>query len=161
VATWPDRNRQEHATMTIANGQPINLAAIAAAERIYHAWDDALGRKDVAASVGLYAEDATLESPLVRHLLGVEHGVIQGREALRAFVTAVFASQPPGRQRHRTGFFTDGRALMWEYPRVTETGEQIDLVEVMDLSDGLIQHHRVYWGWFGTRLLEQDGHRAK
>jgi hypothetical protein len=29
-------------------------------------------------------------------------------------------------------------------------GEQMDLVEVMELNDeGLIQHHKVYWGWFG------------
>jgi hypothetical protein len=160
VATWSDRNSQEHATMTDINQRPTNTAAIQAAEHVYHAWDDALGRKDVAAAVSLYAEDATLESPLVRHLTGADRGVIQGHEALRAFVIKVFASQPPQRQRHRAGFFTDGRVLMWEYPRIAETGEQIDLVEVMDLSDGLIQRHRVYWGWFGLRLLAQDGHHA-
>ena len=43
---------------------------------------------------------------------------------------------------------------MWEYPRATPTGEQIDLVEVMELRDGLIQRHRVYWGWFGVKALQ-------
>jgi hypothetical protein len=23
----------------------------------------------------------------------------------------------------------------------------------MEIADGLIQHHRIYWGWFGTALL--------
>jgi hypothetical protein len=45
---------------------------------------------------------------------------------------------------------------MWEYPGVTPDGEQMDFVEVMDLKDGLIQHHRVYWGWFGFNLLKKD-----
>ena len=35
-------------------------------------------------------------------------------------------------------------------------GEQMDFVEVMELADGLIHRHRVYWGWFGVKLLEQD-----
>jgi hypothetical protein len=138
----------------------VDPAAVRAAERIYQAWDDALGRKDIDAALALYAEDATLESPLVRHLLGVDSGVITGRAALRDFVAIVFARQPSKRQRYRTGFFTDGKRLMWEYPRVTGTGEQIDLVEVMDLEDGLIKHHRVYWGWLGVKLLEDDGHHA-
>ena len=37
--------------------------------------------------------------------------------------------------------------------RATPDGDQIDLVEVMDVSDGLITHHRVYWGWVGFRTL--------
>jgi len=49
---------------------------------------------------------------------------------------------------------TDGRTLMWEYPRVTPDGTQVDLVEVMELEDGLIRRHRVYWGWYGLRTLE-------
>lgn len=44
---------------------------------------------------------------------------------------------------------TDGRTLMWEYPRAMPDGEQIDIMEVMDVRDGLIQHHRIYWGWKG------------
>ena len=57
--------------------------AIQAAERIYHAWDEALGRKDLDGAMRLYAPDAILESPLVRHLLGTEEGVIRGRDNLR------------------------------------------------------------------------------
>jgi hypothetical protein len=130
-----------------------------AAERVYHAWDEALGRKDLEAAMSLYAEDATLESPLVRHLLGTEAGVIQGRANLHRFVADVFDRTPPLRQRQRCGFFTDGVRLMWEYPRVGAGGEQMDLVEVMELKDGLIQHHRVYWGWLGVKILQEDRYR--
>ncbi len=30
----------------------------------------------------------------------------------------------------------------------------MDVVEVMEIRDGLIQHHRVYWGWYSVRLYE-------
>jgi len=26
----------------------------------------------------------------------------------------------------------------------------------MELKDGLIQHHRIYWGWCGLGVLEKD-----
>src|SRR5262245_55310465 len=128
-------------------------------EHIYHAWDEALGRKDADAALALYAPDAILESPLVRHLLGSERGILLGRDELRPFFELVSSRTPPARKRHRTGLFTDGEHLLWEYPRVTPHGEQMDLVEVMNVRDGLIQHHRVYWGWLGLRILEHDGYR--
>ena len=124
--------------------------------RIYEAWDEALGRKEVDAAISLYAEDATLESPLVRHLVGGERGVIEGRDALAEFLAQVFARTPAVRRRHRRGFLTDGSTLMWEYPRDAPDGEQMDFVEVMQIEDGLIRHHRVYWGWFGVRVMERD-----
>jgi hypothetical protein len=127
-----------------------------AAERIYHEWDSALGAKDVDAAVALYAADCRLESPLVRHLLKSEEGVVVGREKLRDFLKIVFDRTPPVRERYREGFFTDGRKLMWEYPREKPDGEQMEFAEVMELADGLIRRHRVYWGWFGVKLLEQD-----
>ena len=132
---------------------------IRAAEQIYHAWDEALGRKDLDAALALYAPDATIESPLVRHLLGSDIGICQGHNDLRHFIDIVLQRTPPVRQRFLTGFFTDGKKLMWEYPPATPEGEQVDLVEVMELEDGLIQHHRIYWGWFGLGVLEKDEYR--
>jgi hypothetical protein len=45
---------------------------------------------------------------------------------------------------YRTGdHCSDGNALAWEYPRVTPKGDQVDIVEWMDLKDGLIAEHRV------------------
>jgi ketosteroid isomerase-like protein len=142
-----------------AAGTTVTGNAQQAVEDVYRAWDEALGAKDLDAAMALYAPDATLESPLVRHHLGSDDGVVAGRDALRDFVRIVFERQPPQRERFRTGFFTDGRTLMWEYPRATPDGEQMDFVEVMEIDDGLIRHHRVYWGWYGLRLLERDTDR--
>ena len=127
-------------------------------ERIFHAWDEALGAKDIDAAMALYREDTTLESPLVCHLLGTPEGVVRGRENLRRFVEVVFAHQPPERRRFRTTYLTDGALLTWEYPRVTEDGEQMDIVEVMEIRDGLIAHHRVYWGWRSMGMLTSGAH---
>jgi predicted SnoaL-like aldol condensation-catalyzing enzyme len=136
-------------------------ATISGAEQIYKAWDEALGRKDLNAAMALYAPDCTLESPLVQHILGRDRGVIDGRDDLRAFVAEVFKRTPALRQRFRRGFFTDGHMLMWEYPRQTADGEQMDLVEVMEIVDGLIKRHCVYWGWRAIKVLEEDAYRAE
>jgi SnoaL-like domain len=138
----------------------LNDDEVSAPERIYRAWDEALGRKDLDAAMALYAPACTLESPLVRHILGREHGIVDGRAELHAFVAEVLGRTPALRRRHRAGFFTDGRKLMWEYPRLTDDGEQMDLVEVMEIADGLIQRHRVYWGWRALKVIEDDGYRA-
>lgn len=140
--------------------QPITTSPSAdpAIAHVFTAWDDALGAKDLDAAIALYHPDATLESPLVAYLLGVEEGIVCGRDALRSFVRKVFDHQPAERRRFRTGFLTDGRHLTWEYPRQTPDGEQIDLVEVMEITDGLITHHRVYWGWKGVGMLIRDEH---
>jgi hypothetical protein len=143
--------------MSTAKPQPAH--SVRTPEEIYHAWDEALGHKDVAAAMALYAVDATLESPLVCHLLGVEAGTLHGRDEIRRFAALVFEQQPPQRQRYKRKYFTDGETLMWEYPRATLQGEQMDFVEVMELKDGFIQHHRVYWGWFGVRMLSRNEHR--
>jgi hypothetical protein len=133
--------------------------SVAAAGAVHEAWNDALARRDVDAVVGLYADDATLESPLVSYLLRTERGIFMGKEALKAFAPRVFANQPSERRTHRSFAFTDGRVLMWEYPRATPEGDQMDFVEVMELKDNLIHRHRVYWGWFGLQKLIDGSHR--
>ena len=134
----------------------VDPATLSAIERVYRAWDAALAAKDVEAAVTLYAEDVRLESPLVRHLIGSQEGVINGREQLRDFIRLVFARTPANRGHFRTGFFTDGHRLIWEYPRETPAGDQMDFVESMEIENGLIRRHRVYWGWFGVRVIEEN-----
>ena len=121
-------------------------------ERIYRLWDEALGKKDLEASLSLYADDTTIESPLVRHLMKGSDGIVQGKDNLRSFIAKVFQTNPPQRKRFKQGFFTDGRVLTWEYPRSAPAGEQMDLVEVMEIENGLIKHHRVYWGWYALKV---------
>ncbi|WGS22187.1 MULTISPECIES: nuclear transport factor 2 family protein [unclassified Bradyrhizobium] len=123
------------------------------AERIYRLWDEALGNKDLEAALALYAPDASIESPLVQHLMQTSEGIVRGKDMLREFVTRVFRTNPPQRRRFKQGFFTDGRIITWEYPRQSPDGDQMDLVEVMEIKDGLIQRHRVYWGWYALNIL--------
>jgi ketosteroid isomerase-like protein len=132
---------------------PEQLKAV---ERIYHDWDKALSENDVERLVALYAPDATIESPLIPHLMGTKTGICRGRDEIRALLEKVAERKPATRQYYRTGFFTDGEKLMWEYPRAAPAGEQIDFVEVMEIRDNLIRHHRVYWGWFGFNVLQED-----
>jgi ketosteroid isomerase-like protein len=125
-------------------------------ERIYHAWDEALSKNDAAALTKLYAQNAELESPLIPHIMGGEKGIIRGQEELRKFFDILATRKPKVRQFYRDGYFTDGRKVMWEYPEQTPNGQQMDFVEVMEIENGLIQKHRVYWGWVGFNVLKND-----
>jgi hypothetical protein len=123
---------------------------------IHHRWNEALQSKNSEAAAALYAPDTVLESPLVRHVLKSDEGVIRGREKLREFIREIFTRTPASRQVYRTAFFTDGETVLWEYPRETPDGEQMDFVEVMQIRDGLIARHHVYWGWYGVKILDEN-----
>jgi ketosteroid isomerase-like protein len=128
-------------------------------EHVFSAWDQALGARDVDAAIALYAPDATLESPLICYLLDTAEGIMRGRENLREFLEKkVFPTIPAKRRRFRAGFLTDGSRVVWEYPRESPDGDQMDIVEVMEIRDGLIAHHRVYWGWVSVATLTSGEH---
>jgi steroid delta-isomerase len=134
----------------------MNADAEAAIRHIYEQWHETVVRRDIRGLMELYAEDAILESPLicaVQPELG--SGILRGKSAIGDFFAAGSRTPSNGLGRwYRTGhFFANGRQLTWEYPRATPDGDQIDLVEVMDMSDGLITYHRVYWGWKGFEAL--------
>ncbi len=58
---------------------------------------------------------------------------------------------------YRDGFQWNGKTLFWEYPaQIPNDQHQIDLAEVMDLEDGLIKRHRIYWGWYGVERLKKS-----
>ena len=124
-------------------------------ESVVERWEEALSKHDAEALLACYAPDATLESPVAAHILG-GRGVCHGHDELRPFLAEVVARTPDERQYHREGFFTDGHRATWEYPRQTPDGEQMDFVEVMEIDDGLIQAHRVYWGWRGVEILSKN-----
>lgn len=128
--------------------------------RIHRAWHECARTGDAAGYLALYAEDAVLESPLVPVVLDdVAGGVLHGRGEIHRFLTAA-ARRLTRRLTHwyRTDTWTtDGeRLLIWEYPRVTPDGEQLDIAEFMELEHGLIQRHRIYWGCFGSGLLARQ-----
>jgi hypothetical protein len=51
------------------------------------------------------------------------------------------------------GEFEGCRLLIWEYPRQTPDGDQLDLVEFMEITGRLIRCHRIYWGRKGCTLI--------
>ena len=124
--------------------------------RIHKQWHEFTKARDAQALIGLYADDAQLETPLVTAVLDDKHsGVLRGKQEIMHFFIEGLRRRPDELLRwYRSDlFFTDGTTLTWEYPRQTPAGEQIDLIEMMDVRDGKIRHHRIYWGWFGFRLL--------
>jgi steroid Delta-isomerase len=123
---------------------------------IYERWHESVINGDLEGLVALYAADAVLETPLIVATLPERtEGILKGQAEIRAFFEAGFRKLRNSAARwYRTGlFFANGRRLVWEYPRATPSGDQIDLVEVMDIADGLITSHRVYWGWVGFKAL--------
>ena len=130
--------------------------------RVFAEWHRAARARDTPALLALYAADAVLESPLVPAILtGRSEGVLRGHAELARFFNEGARRRPNERVRWwRTGQWASlGPLLIWEYPRATPHGEQVVLVEVMEIADGLIRHHRIYWGWFGTRLLTEAAAR--
>ncbi len=131
-------------------------------ERIYFAWNGALSRNDPQALLLLYAEDAHFESPLVPHLLKRKSGVLRGHGELKLLFDMLARRQPKVRQYYRTGYLTDGRRMIFEYPRDAGAGEQMDSAEAMEVNDeGLIQRHCVYWGWYGVGVIQRDEYRQQ
>ncbi|RKP45254.1 nuclear transport factor 2 family protein [Trinickia fusca] len=125
---------------------------------IYERWHETIVSRDLDGLMSLYAEDATLETPLILVTLPEnESGILEGKRNIGEFFEAGLRKLGGSLNRwYRTGtFFSNGRQLTWEYPRKTPHGDQVDLVEVMDVADGLITHHRVYWGWVGFRSLTE------
>lgn len=128
------------------------------AERIYHDWDQALSNNDIEALMKLYSHEAIIESPLIPYLLGTEKGICTGHKEIRRLIEAAAARKPLVRKHYRKSFFTDGKTIIWEYPRATSSGDQMDFAEVMEIKDGLIHYHRVYWGWYGVKVLKNDAY---
>ena len=123
---------------------------------IYDRWQETIVQKDVDGLIALYAEDAIFETPAILvTLTDRTQGILRGKSEIRPFFEAGFRKLGNELTRwFRTGlFFSNGRQLTWEYPRETPQGDQVDLVEVMDIANGLIAHHRVYWGWVGFQTL--------
>ena len=111
-----------------------------------------------AALLALYHEAAELESPLVPIILNQNSGVLHGKAEIGRFLEEGTRRRPNEWVRwYRSGqYLASGDLLVWEYPRQTPDGEQIDILELMQLKDGLIWRHRIYWGWFGTQMLIQS-----
>ena len=125
------------------------------AEYLYHAWHDAAKSRDTDALIALYHDDAELESPLVPIIMQRTNGTLRGKAEIRAFLAEGARRRPNEwvRWYRDAHYYTGGDILIWEYPRQTPNGNQVDILELMQHRDGKIYRHRIYWGWFGTQML--------
>ena len=125
------------------------------AEYLYHAWHDAAKSRDTDALIALYYDDAELESPLVPIIMQRTNGTLRGKAEIRAFLAEGARRRPNEwvRWYRDAHYYTGGNILIWEYPRQTPNGNQVDILELMQHRDGKIYRHRIYWGWFGTQML--------
>jgi hypothetical protein len=135
---------------------------LADCDRIHRDWDLHAKSLNTDGLIALYAQDAILETPLVPAIFEGRSGVLRGHGEIRPFFEEGARRRPNELVRwYRTDdWFTDGkRTLIWEYPRQAPDGDQIELVEIMEIELGLIHHHRIYWGWFGVNQLTQNAVR--
>ena len=124
-------------------------------ETIYNLWHKYASTKNVTDLIELYSPNAMFESPLVPVLLNRAGGILQGKDEIHTFLIEGTKRRPNDLVRwYRTGtYFSKGNTLIWEYPRNTPDGNQLDILELMEIEDKLIVNHRIYWGWLGTQLL--------
>ena len=128
----------------------------AQSRHVYERWHSTLMSRDLAGLVALYAEHAVFESPTVlAQFPDRDDGILCGRGEIEKLFARNFENLTTAfSELYRSGlFFSNGRLLTWEYPRLTPSGTQVDLFESMDIENGLIVHHRVYWGWQGLKAL--------
>ncbi|MCC2666703.1 MAG: nuclear transport factor 2 family protein [Gammaproteobacteria bacterium] len=135
-----------------------NLTPEEMAHHIHLAWNTAWGNNDVDGLLALYSENVVLESPLIPYLLGKATGICEGKKELRELLVIAAARKPACRHYFKKNFFTNGKTIIWEYPRLSPEGEQMDFIEVLELEGELISKHRVYWGWFGFNILKKDAY---
>ena len=96
-------------------------------------------------------------------MINKDSGILRGKTEILAFLNEGTRRRPNELVRwYRTGkYFITGDVLVWEYPRQTPDGEQVDILELMEIRDGLIVNHRIYWGWFGTQMLIKSALKNK
>jgi steroid Delta-isomerase len=130
--------------------------------RVWEEWHAGVNGHDIPRVIALYAENATLESPAILAIYPhMEVGILKGRSQIETFFDKTLgALSKEFRELYRGDLYlATEKLLTWEYPRKTPAGEQVDLVESMDIEDGLIVYHRVYWGWKGFKALLAVGNQ--
>jgi ketosteroid isomerase-like protein len=123
---------------------------------VIRAFDAAWARNDVEGVVALFAQDATLESPLVLSLLQRERGVLHGRDEIREMVRTLIERGTPWAEhgapliRGTTAaieFKSKAKDVDARGSAREQNAEAFFSVDVIETKDGKIQSLRAYTGW--------------
>ncbi|MHC5250962.1 nuclear transport factor 2-like protein [Listeria kieliensis] len=129
------------------------------AKDIYELWHRYAQKSKTEKLIDLYHEQAVFESPLVLAITDNQTGILYGKEAIYQFLTEGAKRRPNELvkwYRKKNFFLTKENMLVWEYPRQMPNGEQIDILELMELKEGKIWNHRIYWGWRGFKQISDS-----
>ncbi len=108
-------------------------------------WIEAFNQKDMEALLSLYHEDAGHYSPKLKLRQPETGGLISGKSALRQWWQEAF-SRLPGLHYHLQNLICSEKAVFLEYIRQVPGEADLLVGEVLEITDGLIQHSRVYHG---------------
>jgi ketosteroid isomerase-like protein len=114
-----------------------------AAESVIRALDTAWSNHDVEGVLGLFTDDATLESPLILRFLNRSDGVCRGRDEIRALVAELVRRGTPWGKHERP--LVRGNTVVIEFRSAND--DQPYSVDFIELKDGKIQALRAYAGW--------------
>src|SRR5256885_17218548 len=108
----------------------------AEARHISERWHATNTGQYLAGLMALYAEHAVFESPTVlAQFPDRDDGILRGRGEIEKLFARNFENlKAEFSELYRSGlFFSNGKLLSWEYPRLTPGGStQVDLFESMD-----------------------------
>ena len=127
----------------------------AAVEQVIRAVDNAWSQNDLEGMVALFAQDATLESPLVPRLLNRKEGVCRGRDEIRDVIRGLMLRGRPW-GGHEPPIIQGNRVAI-EFRRPSSEGEQLYSVDVIEIVDGRIQSLRAYTGWRAVAAQSGEG----
>jgi ketosteroid isomerase-like protein len=114
------------------------------AERILAEMDAAFARKDLEALLGLFTDDATLESFLVGRILKRKESVCHGKAELREVLRALVERGVPWGSHEPPLVRGDRVAVEFK----TRTSERDTFsVDILEISGGKIKSLRAYAGW--------------
>jgi steroid Delta-isomerase len=115
--------------------------------------------QDLVGLMELYAEESVLESSAILVLEKNTLGILRGKSEIRLHFESLFRMLGEGVRSWRcfSPFcMNDCGRIVWEYPSHWPSGDQLEVVHSADTRNGLIVHHRMYWGWrsFHTLVAE-------
>lgn len=125
--------------------------------RIVRGMDEAWAKGDIEALVAFFAENATIESPLVCRIFQRTEGICRGREEIRRLLSALVDQGRPWGTHEPP--IVGGKSVVVEYrPKAPSSDAEHVSVDVLELRAGKVQSLRAYLGW--RALADHAGGRG-